>query len=160
MISATEYILELGLLLQLSGGDRLEQMNAQAPSLSGRLARINPRIWSVIDVAGMGQPDPRGKRQFPAASRSRAGSCEIFRLLPGAECTINEEGREFDHVWPYSLGGPTVSSNRTRLCATHNQVKSAFVLLAMDEQPEWLEALEGRLAALATAALRLGKYIN
>jgi hypothetical protein len=46
-----------------------------------------------------------------------------------------------DHLFPYSLGGPTLGSNKIHLCALHNQMKSNDVHLYPWEigEPVWLK---------------------
>lgn len=155
-----QYVQELGDLLQLSGRDRLKRLLEPETVLMHRLARIHPRVWGVMSPADLGQPDPRGPRRFPAARPSQISSCEASRLTPGSVCSLPWSECQLDHVWPYSLGGPTVPGNRAVLCATHNQIKAAFVLLTPDAPPDWLEPLETRLEMLATSALRSGVYLE
>ncbi len=52
-----------------------------------------------------------------------------------------------DHVFPYSLGGPTEPNNRMVLCRLHNQMKSNDVHFYPWErgQPSWLEPVVRRI---------------
>lgn len=78
------------------------------------------------------------------------GPCQIHHLQNRNKCIYNEfpEFRDGvfvgDHVWPYSLGGPTNSRsdlnlNRLILCKSCNEAKSNSIYsFNFDITPDWL----------------------
>ena len=69
---------------------------------------------------------------------TRAGHrCEAAALLIWGRC--RETAVEVDHIYPWSKGGPTVTSNGQALCSRHNRRKA-------DRTPAWwyVWALERR----------------
>jgi hypothetical protein len=75
--------------------------------------------------------------------------CEISKIISDYECIFNEH-RKFrngnvvgDHLWPYSLGGPTnsradLTSNRLLLCNSCNTSKSNSIFHYNWEEHGWL----------------------
>lgn len=108
---------------------RLSQAEA-APRVE-QLGLIHPSVWRD-SIRG---PDPRGSRRFrfPASE-----DCE-WELLTQRRCETGELSMQIDHVWPYSLGGPTEPSNARTLCTTHNELKAALLLEGTSAIPTpWL----------------------
>ncbi len=69
--------------------------------------------------------DIQGKRLF----KQENGSCQS-KLLWGYECPYNNNLLcHGDHLFPYSMGGPTISANKLLLCHYHNMVKSTDIHL-------------------------------
>ncbi len=58
--------------------------------------------------------------------RPGSDNCELGKIVPGAECPNRAE--ESDHIWPLSLGGSTIDSNRADLCRSCNRGKSSTVV--------------------------------
>jgi hypothetical protein len=50
-------------------------------------------------------------------------ACQAKRLW-GYECPFVREPSAADHLYPHSLGGPTIAENRLTLCRWHNTAKS------------------------------------
>ena len=70
-------------------------------------------------------PDcPRPRRS--GFNRSLSEYCELGKIVPGAECPNPAE--ENDHIWPLSLGGLTIDSNRADLCTKCNRGKGSTVV--------------------------------
>lgn len=80
--------------------------------------------------------------------REKKGRCRID-LLIGMECPFNEfpsirGDLQGDHLWPYSLGGPSNSRNdravnRILLCPNCNRSKSSGIIMYNWKIPPWLE---------------------
>lgn len=76
-----------------------------------------------------------GARQRPQNCPIRGGA--TFGLLPtkgqicqsdfiwGYSCPLTSRDLHCDHVFPWSLGGPTVPENAVWLCESHNRAKGA-----------------------------------
>jgi len=98
---------------------------------------------------GLASEKLQGKRAFRvSASPTKCQSIIVW----GYECDLDQESIHQDHHFPYSLGGPTVPSNRLVLCALHNQAKSGDIHhFAWEKEPSWLDsqlALTARLMAV------------
>jgi len=77
-----------------------------------------------------------GDRTFPIEAGMQSQKCSSL-FVWGYVCPITEHrGLAADHEFPYSLGGPTISSNKRFLCPLHNQMKSNDVHFFSWEQPE------------------------
>lgn len=96
----------------------------------------------------------QGSRQFkPAELAAVEGhGCQSKRIW-GYACDLSSgSSLNADHVFPYALGGPTISSNLLPLCRYHNQVKTHDIHLYPHWQaaPSWVwQGLRQRLEALA-----------
>ena len=96
----------------------------------------------------MTQEELQGGRRFQGTEMARFDPCEAERLW-GYPCDLEPDGRiEFDHAFPYSLGGPTVGANRLGLCPVHNAGKAGDIHLFPWEEgePRWLAASLGRIS--------------
>lgn len=67
--------------------------------------------------------NPRGNRYFSEEIITSSTLCQSDKIW-GYACETSI-GTKFhgDHLWPYSLGGPTISDNKALLCDTHNLMK-------------------------------------
>ena len=95
----------------------------------------------------------RGPRTFPPLPTAVEAECGS-RLIWGYECSL-PGGFAADHIFPWSLGGPTDPTNRVTLCTTHNQLKGSDVHAYPWERgrPTWLEPLLDRVAQVLRGAL-------
>ena len=64
----------------------------------------------------------QGPRQFSHEFQEKCGS----ELLWGYPCHLKGDLQQ-DHLFPYSLGGPTLGTNRLWLCRYHNMVKTCDI---------------------------------
>lgn len=108
------------------------------------LALIHPEFYKNRQGANISldlQP-PHPSQRRPIPEDNRIYKCQINILLPTAVCPYqNISGQKvLDHLWPYSLGGPSVIANRLELCARCNAQKSASYALYPIENdiPFWL----------------------
>jgi hypothetical protein len=54
---------------------------------------------------------------------------------------------EIDHLFPYSLGGPTIAVNAIYLCRRHNLGKSVDIhLIPWEEGFPWVDGILNNLA--------------
>lgn len=85
-----------------------------------------------------------GPRAFPVDVGTAVCACsEVW----GYECVFSGEDMCADHTFPYSLGGPTLATNKTYLCSLHNRMKANDVHLFRWEmgEPVWLKPLIGQI---------------
>jgi hypothetical protein len=111
--------------------------------LAATLALVHPDVYSHRDGAEM----VRGARIFAReAPRQKCGAvlCWGYECDRPADCA--------DHLFPYSLGGPTVSANKLYLCWLHNQMKSndAHCYPWERGEPSWLQSTLARIVNLRT----------
>ena len=66
----------------------------------------------------------QGQRAFVG---SGAGKPCRSELLWGYECPLSSDEMQLDHLFPYSLGGPTIGANAIPLCRIHNLMKSSDI---------------------------------
>jgi hypothetical protein len=66
----------------------------------------------------------QGKRLF----KKENGTCQS-KLIWGYECSFGDSTCHGDHLFPYSMGGPTISANKLLLCSYHNMVKATDIHL-------------------------------
>jgi len=68
--------------------------------------------------------------------------CQLSKLLADAiQCPYQrrEVRCQADHLWPFSLGGPTIETNKLALCEDCNRQKSnSPFLYPGDRVPRWL----------------------
>jgi hypothetical protein len=80
-----------------------------------------------------------GERSFGLTTASRCESHELWQYA----CDLRHTSLHADHLFAYSLGGPTWAANRLTLCDVHNGIKGADVHLYPWEagEPSWLARL-------------------
>lgn len=105
----------------------LEFYSSNRSELSDKLALLHPDHFMSLDLPkGLTidsiQKKIQGTRTFPNTNRTICRS----ELIWGYRCEFNGD-LQHDHLFPYSLGGPTLASNRVHLCKYHNMVKSSDI---------------------------------
>lgn len=96
---------------------------------------INPRFYEDSSLAHT----VRGPRRFVSEAGLAGVSCQS-KLIWGYACSLHGQ-LAADHLWPFSLGGPTIATNKLYLCGRHNSIKTGDIHLYPWEQgmPMWLE---------------------
>lgn len=122
----------LRLLPNVRQGSWLAALEA-AESLPARLLLLHP-IWLEGTVDRSRVQGPSAFSPPKVQSRCKADA------LWGYDCPLAHERVQSDHVFPYSLGGPTLGANRLSLCAVHNGWKGADLGNFPWEvgEPDWL----------------------
>lgn len=133
-------------LQQTSAADWLQVYDRYAQGLldvTEALALAHPQSYPEL---GDGI-DIRGKRGFQP-QRNRHGVRCSSELIWGYECTLDAIELTADHLFPWSMGGPTAASNQLVLCHYHNLVKTSDVHVYPWElgEPTWLRSLLKTLA--------------
>lgn len=131
----------------------------ESPSWADLYARYVEGVMPLVEAmtlldphwlpAGVSQLEAQGPRTFPGLGRSDA-ACDAA-VIWGYPCDLARLSRtQFDHLFPYALGGPTIAANHLRLCQVHNRVKGADVHLFPWErgEPTFLPSHLARLARL------------
>ena len=112
------------------------------------LALIHPRHYEGL----FGEEQIRGKRTFDKDMVLEGIECRA-ELIWGYRCNLDCNKRGVvvaDHLFPYSLGGPTISTNKVYLCSIHNQLKGSDIHFYPWElgNPGWLKDRINRVAQL------------
>ena len=93
-------------------------------SIPQKLAAINPMLYDGI----IQQHEICGLRTYSSSVMSAGQSCMSWKMW-GYKCPFHSPVLEADHLFPYSLGGPTDPRNLVLLCKYHNRVKAADIHL-------------------------------
>lgn len=83
-------------------------------------------------------PHPRTRERMPR--NVKQNRCRLDVLI-GEKCPLQRVGQETvcDHLWPYSLGGPSILDNQLELCDECNRQKSnSPYLFPGNAIPNWL----------------------
>lgn len=134
--SAKEYLSALQESLSADWFAWLAEFNAGKLSLPRALVLVHPDHYAELDLGNT----IRGPRQFVEEVGVSSVGCAV-NVFWGYPCTSSKVGTVVgDHLFPYSLGGPTVATNKIHLCALHNQMKSNDVHVFPWEAPAptWL----------------------
>lgn len=92
----------------------------------------------------------RGPRSFSARAGQHATDCMADQIWLSGCPLANHEVIHSDHIFPYSLGGPTVAENQLFLCPVHNRSKASDIHLFPWErgEPRWLATQVERIRNL------------
>ena len=141
ILHAEEYLKGLEAIRQVGWYKMLSEYRDGNLSIPKALALIHPEHYDFA------QDIVCGVRTFKADPVPSLRKCECH-LYWQIICPFSKE-REFriDHIFPYSLGGPTDPDNRMVLCRLHNQMKSNDIHFFPWEQglPIWFEPLLSRI---------------
>jgi hypothetical protein len=134
--SAYEYLsylqeLETG---NVSWKDGLNQYEAGSLSFAKAMTLINPRFCPAIST------NVQGVRRFLEEPGFSSMKCQSD-ILWGYDCPIGSRALHADHLFPYTLGGPTIGANKIYLCSDHNSMKSCDLhFYSWESKAEWLDA--------------------
>jgi hypothetical protein len=123
---------------------------ARKLSLFDSFALAHPAHYEGLDTRGTVRgPRPFGEEVAIGSLQCRS---EQFWGYPCSQSGVQH--LVADHFFPYSLGGPTVVSNKVYLCKLHNQMKSNDVHLYPWElgEPQWLSACLEAIRRLKVAS--------
>jgi hypothetical protein len=85
---------------------------------------LSPKRWYEELHLNISTNDPRGNATFKANPEVARCHSEIFW---GYDCPITNTKTHIDHIFPWSRGGMTHSSNSIYLCELHNSLKSSDI---------------------------------
>lgn len=149
---AKEYLLALQLSYSADWFVWLSEYVAGRLSLAHAFALIHPDHYADLDPMNA----IRGPRQFEEEVGVSSVRCAVHEFW-GYPCSNSLLGDVVgDHVFPYSLGGPTVATNKIHLCRIHNQMKSNDVhVFPWDAPPPpWLPICLDAIRRLKVQAKR------
>lgn len=110
-------------MFECSWFDLFEKLSSGGFDGPEGLVLIHPH-WYGRELGASSEACPfRGKRSF-SLSAPRGVTCQS-RELWGYDCPFRVENLAADHRFPFSLGGPTRSTNLIWLCEVHNSAKAA-----------------------------------
>ena len=140
--AARSYLFALHNAAGLGWSARYEQFLEAKSSLPEGLALAHPS-WLP---SGASRSNIYGPELFETSTAVHRVGCESARLWL-YECPFVASGLQGDHVFPRSLGGPTLAANLLSLCPLHNRLKGPDVHLYPWEEgePSWLRDLLGRM---------------
>lgn len=144
--SGEEYLRTLASSFDTAWSSLYDSYLTNGRSLVLGLSLVHPDHYSHIE----GQQAVQGPRQFDAEIAQGNARCYADRLW-GDNCNVRINGRICgDHLFPYSLGGPSVATNKMLLCPIHNRMKSADIHVYPWElgEPPWLAQILERVCRL------------
>jgi hypothetical protein len=136
---ASEYLRALDISCQVGWVSAFNNLSTESTEFE-RLALIHPQHIADSNLpkhlnAEDVQRSLQGARSFGVSLGNP--SCQAS-LVWGYECQLNAEIQQ-DHLFPYSLGGPTLALNRIHLCKYHNMVKTSDVhSYPWEQQDRWV----------------------
>lgn len=135
---AQQYLDSLELSLQINWLEQYELYRKRQLSLPSAFALVHP--WHYEDLTSTEVASVRGNRRFSKEVSMKSILCSSEIIWGYKCCRRLREKVQADHLFPYSLGGSTVASNKIYLCKFHNQMKSNDIHLFPWErgEPEWL----------------------
>ena len=126
----------------LEAFNKINMDSIDGPNLPFVLSLIHPDFYCRRGETFHESLPWRKKSNFTAGIRNTA-LCSIGKLTK-VDCLFNEfpemRGKvEADHIWPNSLGGPSILDNRLLLCKYHNGMKSNDISnFTWEDTPSWV----------------------
>lgn len=111
---------------------------------------ISPTLWYEELQIDYLRSDPRGNISFK--SNTEIGKCNAIDFW-GYDCPLQDPKTQIDHVFPWSRGGMTHSSNSIYLCELHNSLKSSDIHVypwEKNHESLWLELIFKKLIMSAS----------
>ena len=133
-----EYLLALEEFHSWKWSEILAEYCNRRLALPQAMVLVHPDFYEERE-AKVGQ-SIRGARSFSASAGQHAAACMADQIWL-SECPLkNPEVVHSDHLFPYSLGGPTIAANQLFLCPVHNCSKAGDIHLFPWErgEPSWL----------------------
>lgn len=116
----------------------------RAPEVKGAGAKENPSSSAQPNSSPAGSPQIKSPEKISRyisvknkqAVRERSGGrCEFVDHVSGRRCESRFD-LEFDHIRPFSHGGPSVAENLRHLCSSHNHWEAIKIFGAQKIQTE------------------------
>ena len=114
------YAQALGLIEHNSWWELKERFDGGSLGLVEALILIHPAWYTLNDLD---ECPVRGNRSFGNTAVSFP-KCESH-VIWDYQCPLDAGQPHLDHLFPWSLGGPTTSTNAIWLCPPHNQAKGS-----------------------------------
>jgi hypothetical protein len=126
--SAKEYLTALNISLRKPWKEQFNLMLEEKLSIYEKLSLLSPLHLQNIRLPKHVKYENviieiQGKRNFKS---EQGGKCDS-QLIWGYDCFFDSNNISSDHLFPYSLGGPTSPNNKILLCRYHNMVKNSDI---------------------------------
>lgn len=143
-----EYLLALEKFQSWKWSEILAEYRKRMLTVPEAMVLVHPDYYKDRE-ARVGQ-SIRGPRSFSAIASQHAADCMANQIWLSACPLKNPDVVHSDHLFPYSLGGPTIAANRLLLCPVHNRSKAGDIHLFPWErgEPSWLTIQVERIGKL------------
>lgn len=135
--AAEKYIYALSKFHHFEWAELYDLYLSKELTLEERFCLIHPVHLEELGL----QNKIQGNRAFNEEPGVSTMLCQSNQIWGYSCCAVKDQNRLVaDHLFPYSLGGPTIASNKLYLCKFHNQVKSNDIHFFPWErgEPDWL----------------------
>lgn len=139
------YLLALERLQKCKWSEILGEYSERRLVMPEAMVLVHPTFYEHLGANA--RKSIQGRRTFPDTAGQRAADCMADQIWLSACPLENLEVVHADHVFPYSLGGPTVAANQLFLCPVHNRAKAGDIHLFPWErdEPTWLASQVDRI---------------
>lgn len=133
-----EYLLALEEFRSWKWSEILAEYRKRRLALPQAMVLVHPDFYD--DREAKVRQSIQGPRRFSASAGQRIADCMADQIWLSACPFKNLEVVHSDHLFPYSLGGPTLAENQLFLCPVHNRSKASDIHLFPWErgEPNWL----------------------
>jgi hypothetical protein len=148
--STKTYIDKLRANLSIGWNSIYKMYNNNELNYIDKVTMIHPDFIKSIHLPnyithGMLIAEIQGERLF----RKESGKCQS-ELIWGYECPLPPTLCSGDHLFPYSLGGPSIAGNKLLLCRYHNMIKGTDIhLFPWEDHLNRLRWVDSQIDALA-----------
>jgi hypothetical protein len=149
LAEANKYLCYLNYSLQHGWLDQYARYKSGSLEFPESLALVHPHHYRNLESSDK----IRTNRSFERGPSVSSRNCESNRIW-GYKCPIDiteHKKIEADHLFPYSLGGPSTGENIIFLCKMHNLCKgSDFHFFPWESgPPAWLSSTINRIYRVA-----------
>ena len=142
-----QYLLALERLRKCRWREVFGEYSERRLAMPEAMVLVHPTFYEHLGANA--RQSIQGTRRFPHTAGQNAAACMADQIW-FASCPLeNAEVAHSDHVFPYSLGGPTVAANQLFLCPVHNRAKAGDIHLFPWErgEPSWLAGQVDRICS-------------
>ena len=133
-----QYLLALERLQKCSWSEILAEYTERRLVMPEAMVLVHPAFYEHL--GGYARESIQGPRTFATLAGQLVAACMADHIWLSVCPLENLETAHSDHVFPYSLGGPTIAANQLFLCPVHNRAKAGDIHLYPWErgEPSWL----------------------
>ena len=143
-----EYLLALEEFRNCEWNEILAEYRQQRLTLPQAMVLVHPVFYK--DREGKVAQSIRGDRNFSTSAGQQVATCMADQIWLSVCALESPEVVHSDHMFPYSLGGPTLAANQLFLCPVHNRSKAGDIHLFPWErgEPSWFTRQVDRIQSL------------
>ena len=132
-----EYLLALEEFLSWEWSEILREYRKRRLTLPQAMVLVHPAFYR--ERSAELRQSIRGPRNYLASAGQHVAGCMADQIWLSPCRLRNPEVIHSDHLFPYSLGGPTIAANQLFLCPVHNRSKAGDIHLFPWErgEPSW-----------------------